>query len=124
MMLPLRLTGPLERTVLLSQQAFGSNLNVLIFFWISWIKNFETSLPNEEWVYRRLAEGSRPSSILKRFLPHFTYRYFHLFSYDPFFSKILIFLSFFFLFRLYETYFKEQVRWSEVVDRKKTLLAY
>ena len=35
------------------------------------LKHFETSLPNEEWVYRRLAEGSRPSSILKRFLPFF-----------------------------------------------------
>ena len=35
------------------------------------LKNFESSLPNEEWVYRRLAEGSRPSSILKRFLPLF-----------------------------------------------------
>ena len=36
------------------------------------LKNFESSLPNEEWVYRRLAEGSCPSSILKRFLSLFS----------------------------------------------------
>ena len=35
------------------------------------LKHSETSLPNEEWVYKRLAEGSRPLSILKRFLPFF-----------------------------------------------------
>ena len=87
------------------------------------LKNFETSLPNEEWVYKRLAEGSRPSSILKRFLPHF---YFMVFSSFPFLFKILISLSFFspFFFRLYETYSKEQVRWSEIIDRKKILLTY
>ena len=31
------------------------------------LKNFESSLPNEEWVYRRLAEGSSPLTVLKRF---------------------------------------------------------
>ena len=33
------------------------------------LKNFESSLPNEEWVHRRLMEGSRPSAVLKRFMP-------------------------------------------------------
>ena len=31
------------------------------------LKNFEASLPNEEWIYRCLVEGSRPLTILKRF---------------------------------------------------------
>ena len=31
------------------------------------LKNFEASLPNEEWVYRHLAEGARPLNILERF---------------------------------------------------------
>ena len=31
------------------------------------LKNFEASLPNEEWIYRRLAEVSRPLTILERF---------------------------------------------------------
>ena len=55
------------------------------------LKNFETSLPNEEWVYRRLAEGSRPSSILKRFLPHF-------FFYLMVFFIISFLLIYFYLF--------------------------
>ena len=32
------------------------------------LRYFDTSLPNEEWVHRRLMEGSRPSDVLKRFL--------------------------------------------------------
>ena len=50
---------------------------ILAGFWIEFelldflldfmLKNFETSLPNEEWIYRRLAEGSHPLTILKRF---------------------------------------------------------
>ena len=31
------------------------------------LKNFDTSLPNEEWIYRRLAKGAHPLAILKRF---------------------------------------------------------
>ena len=35
------------------------------------LKYFDTSLPNEEWVHRRLMEGSRPSVVLQRFLYFF-----------------------------------------------------
>ena len=31
------------------------------------LKSFEASLPNEEWIYRCLAKGSHPLTILKRF---------------------------------------------------------
>ena len=130
MMLPLRPTGPLERDCTPIPAGFWIEFERLDFLLDFMLKNFETSLPNEEWVYRRLAEGSRPSSILKRFLPHFYLMVFFIISF-----LLIYFLPFLFnnfdlsillslLFRLYETYSKEQVRWSEIIDRKKILLTY
>ena len=50
------------------------------------LKNFEASLPNEEWIHRHLAEGSHPLTILKRF----SLTLIHEFS-IPFFLNVLLF---------------------------------
>ena len=46
---------------------FWTEFECLDFLLDFMLKNFEASLPNEEWIYRCLAKGSRPLTILKRF---------------------------------------------------------
>ena len=61
------------------------------------LKNFESSLPNEEWVFRRLAEGSRPSAVLKRFFI-FLFNSIFSFNFSLFFFKL--FQNFYLIFFL------------------------